>query len=93
MIPWAGECQKIAGILYIVRETELGRVLTSRDVAERFGVSLRTAERWLPAASRYAPIVADEIALIGGRGGQRLVYRKMDSLTPTQRIKVVEIIR
>lgn len=50
------ECRTAIAMFLLMREMESGKRYTSKDVAERFGVHVRSAQRWMDMLARHTPI-------------------------------------
>lgn len=70
--PWRASGSKTRLIVEVVLALQAGEALTSRVVAERYEVSLRTAQRWLVEITNYVPMERREPRRPGGRHGGRV---------------------
>lgn len=66
---------KVDALVTLILEFRAGARMTTARIAERFGVSQRTAERWVLATQKWVPLV-DEVKPAGTPGKVTRVYRE-----------------
>jgi hypothetical protein len=64
------EIHKVTGLVDLIRFFEAGGCTDAPTLVERYGLDLRTAERWLEDVQRWVPLDRK-------RTGYRYTYRRM----------------
>lgn len=63
------DAHKVTGLVDLIRFFEAGGSTTSEIVAEKYGITQRSAQRWLFAVERWVPLEMSE--------GRTPTYRKV----------------
>jgi predicted DNA-binding transcriptional regulator YafY len=70
---------KALGLAAMMREFDRGTILTAREIAERHGCSIRTAQRWLTQCAEIYPIYDEPVPERRiYRGSPPLGWRRLD---------------
>lgn len=49
--------QRIGAVISVIRALEAGAAMNTREIAERMGCGVRTAQRWMPEIERFVPLI------------------------------------